>query len=101
MLAEFTAWLVGLIKAAFSALWSFVVDAAIALVELLVGAIVGLISAIPVPSFLAGGLQSVYGQLDPAIVYLLAASGIPAALAILGTGYAFRLARKVATLFQW
>ena len=101
MLSEFTAWLLDLVKAAFTALWSFVVDAFIGLVELLVGAIVGLISLIPVPAFLSGGLQSLFGQLDPGIVYLLSASGLPAALAILGTGYAFRLVRKVVTLFQW
>jgi len=101
MLAEFTAWLVGLVKAFFSALWSFVVDAFIALVELLVMAVVGLISLVPVPQFLSDGLQSVYGQLDPGVLYLLSATGLPIALGIIGTGYAFRLVRKVVTLFQW
>jgi hypothetical protein len=101
MLAEFTQWLIGLIKSAFTALWSFVVDAVIALVDLFVGAVVGLLAMIPVPEFLALGLQAVYGQLDGGILWVLTASGVPAALGILGTGYAFRLARKVATLFQW
>lgn len=101
MLAEFTSWLVGLVKAAFTALWSFVVDAAIGLVDLFVSAVVGLVSLIPVPAFLSGGLQSVYGSLDPGLLYLLSASGLPAGLAIIGTGYSFRLARKAATLFQW
>lgn len=101
MLAEFTAWLFGLVKAAFAALWSFVVDAFIGLVELLVMAVVGLISLIPVPQFLADGLQSIYGQLDGAILYFLSATGLPLALGIIGTGYAFRLVRKVVTLFQW
>lgn len=101
MLAEFTAWLLGLVQSFFSALWSFVVDAFIALVELIVSAVVGLLSLIPVPAFLAGGLQSLFGALDPGILYLASASGIPAALAILGAGYAFRLGRKVVTLFQW
>lgn len=101
MLAEFTAWLLGLVKAAFIALWQFVVDVFIGLVELIVMAVVGLLSLIPVPEFLSQGLQSVYGQLDPGILYLLGASGLPMALGIIGTGYAFRLVRKVVTLFQW
>lgn len=101
MLAEFTAWLLDLVKGVFAALWSFVVDAFIGLVDLLVTAVVALLALIPVPEFLSQGLQGVYGQLDPAILYLLAASGLPAGLAIIGTGYLFRLGRKVATLFQW
>lgn len=101
MLAELTAWLLGLVKGFLGALWSFVVDAFIALVELVVNAIVGLLSLIPVPDFMQQSLQSLYGQLDPGIAYLVSAAGLPAALGILGTGYAFRLARKVATLFQW
>jgi hypothetical protein len=101
MLQEFTAWLLGLVKEAFKALWDFIADAVINLLDLFVGALVSLVSAIPVPGFMADGLQAVYGSLDPSIGYLLAATGLPAGLAIIGTGYAFRLARKVATLFQW
>lgn len=101
MLAQFTQWLVGLVKSFFSGLWAFVIDAFIGLVELFVGAIVGLLSLIPVPQFLSDGLQRVYSDLDPGIIYLLSASGLPAALAILGLAYVFRLGRKVATLFQW
>lgn len=101
MLGQFTEWLFNLVKAALGALWSFVVDAAINLVDLFVGALVGLLSLIPVPAFMSAGLQSLFGQLDPGILYLVTAMGLPAALAIIGTGYLFRLGRKVATLFQW
>lgn len=101
MLTEFTEWLLGLVRAAFAAAWSFVVDLAVAIVELVVNAIVGLVSLIPVPEFMSSGLRALFGQLDPGILYLLAASGVPAALGIIGAGYMFRLARKFATLFQW
>lgn len=101
MLAEFTAWLLSLVKEFIGALWDFLTDLFVSLIDLLVSALVALVSAIPVPEFLSQGLQGVYGQLDPAISYLLAASGIPAALAIVGAGYTFRLLRKFATLFQW
>lgn len=101
MLSQFTAWLGQLAKDVLAALWQMLVDIVTFIIDVIAGAFVALLSQIPVPEFLQQGLQSVYGQLDPGIVYLLAASGLPAALGILGTGYAFRIARKVATLFQW
>jgi hypothetical protein len=101
MLAEFTSWLVGLVTKFFSALWSFVVDAFVNAVEMVANAVVGLLSLIPVPEFMHQGLQTLYAQLDPGIAYLVSAAGLPTALGIIGTGYAFRLVRKVATLFQW
>lgn len=101
MLAQFTNWLLGLVKSFFSALWTFVVDAFIGLADLVVSAFVSLIALIPVPSFMSMGLQSFYGQLDPGILYLLSASGLPGALAVIGLGYSFRLVRKIVTLFQW
>lgn len=101
MLSQFTEWLVSLVKASLAALWTFLTDLFIALVEMIVGGLVALLSLIPVPGFMSGGLQSVYGMLDPAILYLLAASGVPAALTIIGAAYLFRIGRKVATLFQW
>lgn len=101
MLAEFTQWLLGVVKEFFTALWSFFLDALVNIVDLIGAAVVGLLSMIPVPAFLAGGLQSLYGLLDPGIAYIASASGLPQALGIIGTGYLFRLGRKVATLFQW
>lgn len=101
MLAQFTAWLIDVIKAFFTAIWTFVVDAVVNIVDLLLGALVSLLALIPVPSFLSGGLQSLYGLLDPGIAYVVSAAGLPQALSIIGAGYVFRLGRKVATLFQW
>lgn len=102
MLTEFTAWLFGLVKQAFTAAWQFVQDAFIAFFGLVVDAFVAVVSAIPVPSFMqSGGLASVFGQLDPGIIYVVSACGFPAALGIIGAGYAFRLTRKFVTLFQW
>ncbi|MCE4555008.1 DUF2523 family protein [Pelomonas cellulosilytica] len=101
MLEQLTNWLFNLVKGFFLALWNFVTDAFIGLVDMCVGAMVSLAALIPVPSFMSGGLQSLFGQLDPAIVYLVTASGIPAGLAIIGTAYVFRIGRKVVTLFQW
>jgi hypothetical protein len=101
MLAEFTAWLVVLVTKVFTALWKFVVDAFVNIVELIANAVVGLLSLIPVPEFMHIGLQTIYAQLDPGVAYLLTASGLPLGLSFIGAGYGFRLVRKVVTLFQW
>ncbi|PTT89365.1 hypothetical protein DBR42_07945 [Pelomonas sp. HMWF004] len=101
MLEQFTEWLARLVKAVINALWQFLVDLAISLVDAILSVLVGLIALIPVPSWLSQGLQGFYSALDPGIAYILGVTGMPVALAMIGTGYAFRLGRKVATLFQW
>lgn len=101
MLTEFTEWLYNLVKTIFTSLWTFLQDAFIAIFKAIVEAFVSLISAIPVPDFLQGGLTSIWGGLDPGVSYALTQAGLPAALALVGAGYAFRMVRKFVTLFQW
>lgn len=101
MLKEFSDWFLQLCKELFTAAWDFVSDAFIAFFGMVVDAFVAVVAAMPVPSWLSAGLASVYTGLDPGILYVLTAVGLPAALAIIGGGYAFRLARKFLTLFQW
>jgi len=101
MLAEFTTWLLGLITKAVNAVFDVVVDALIKVLDLLLGAVVALLSAIPVPASLSAGMQSLWSTLDPGILWVLNSMGLPACLAMLGTAYGFRLIRKVVTLFQW
>lgn len=79
----------------------FVLDIGIFILELLLAGIQFAISAIPVPAFLQNGIAPLFSAVDPAILYFLDASGIPAALALLGAGLSFRLLRKFITLFQW
>lgn len=101
MLAEFTTWLLELVTKLITAMWAFVQDAFIAFFGLVVKAFVALIAAIPVPGFMQGGLASAWGGLDAGIMYGLSQAGLPAALAIIGAGFAFRMLRKFVTLFQW
>ena len=100
-MADFAAWLLGIIAGFFASLWDFVSDAFLYIFDLVVSGFVALIVAIPVPSFVSGGFASVWAALDSAILYYASIFGIPAALGILGAGYAFRFVRKAATLFQW
>lgn len=101
MLADFTNWVLDLIDAVLVALWDFLADVFTELLDLLLTAILAVVAAIPVPAFLSSGLSSLFNALDPAVIYFLTMFGLPQALAMFGTAFVFRLARKVITLFQW
>ena len=101
MLKEFTEWLLGLVSKIFTALWDFVSDAAIAVFDGIVSGFVAVVSAIPVPDWISGGLASVWGGLDSSVMFFASQAGVPQALMIVGTGYTFRFLRKALTLFQW
>lgn len=101
MLTDLTEWLLKLVKEVFTSLWTFLQDAFIAMFGLVVKAFVALITAIPVPSFLQGGLGQLWGGLDSGVLYAMTQAGVPEALALIGAGYAFRMLRKFVTLFQW
>lgn len=101
MLKEFTEWLLGLITRVFVSLWDFVEDAAIAVFDGIVSGFVALVTAIPVPDWMQGGLSAVWGGMDSAVLFYASMAGIPQALMIVGAGYGFRFTRKVVTLFQW
>lgn len=101
MLEQFTTWLVDLVRKVFDALWTWITDAAIAVAEGVLTALAALLALIPMPAFLAAGMQAFFNGLGGDILYFLNACGLPSALAIIGSGYAFRLVRKVVTLFQW
>ena len=60
-----------------------------------------LLSAIPVPEFLDGGLQALFSALPNSLLYFVQFFGIPQCLALIGAGVLFRLTRKALTLGQW
>lgn len=101
MLADFTKWLADLVRDIFKALWDFVTDILIEVFDLLMTAVVTLVGLVPIPESLSGGMAQLWANLDPALLYLSHQIGIPAALGILGAGWAFRLTRKLVTLGQW
>lgn len=101
MLSDFTAWLVLLITQLWTDLWDFVKDAAIHIFDLFTQAVIAAVGAISVPTFMTTGFAGLFGGLDPGIRWLLSQTGFVAGLALLGAGLAFRLIRKVVTLFQW
>jgi len=101
MLQQITQWFKDLAIAAFTALWDLVTDAAISIADLALGALANLIAAVPLPDFLTGGLQALFGNVGTDIAYMLNQAGFGPAVALYGAGWAFRLVRKFVTLFQW
>jgi hypothetical protein len=101
MLKDFTDWLLKLIAKLFVAVWDFTTDIFVSILGAVLDAFTALIAMIPMPAWLTGGLGQTFGSMDSGVVYVVTQCGIPAALAILGAGYAFRILRKIFTLFQW
>lgn len=101
MLDAITRWFLELFRKVFTALWDFVSDILISVLDALLSAIVALLGAIPVPAQLSQGLGSLWSALDPAIIHFLVMFGLPQALALVGAAFVFRLGRKIVTLFQW
>lgn len=102
-LAKITAWLIGLVTAVFTQLVTWAHDAVLWVFDGVLLALAALIAAVPVPSWLATGID-VTGMLSvmpPYTLYVISALNIPACIAIISSGVIFRLLRKVVTLGQW
>ncbi len=102
-IADFTAWLLGLVKAVFLALVTWVHDAALWAFDGILAGIAALITAIPAPAFLSNGANvgSMLSVMPSFTIYVIQQLNIGACLAVLSAGITFRLLRKAATAFQW
>ena len=101
-MSEFAAWLVGLVGKIFSAAWNFVTDVIIGIVSLFLSAVLAIINALPLPSFMqAGGMQALFNNIPGEVWYFASAFKLGECMAMFGAAVAFRIARKAATLFQW
>lgn len=101
-MSEFAKWLLGLVKALLEPLWNWVTDLFIAIAEMVLTGLAGLIKAIPAPAFLSSnGLSSAFAQIPPEVWYFATHFKFGACLAVLAAAVAFRLTRKLVTLGQW
>jgi hypothetical protein len=95
---EFINWTESL----FADLVEFLTDLPKKAFEGILDALASLIEAIPVPEFIqTNGLQTAVSALPESVQYCLFQSGMAPALAVLSLGFAFRMTRKLLTLFQW
>jgi hypothetical protein len=79
----------------------FVKDIFLVIFELFLDGFAYIIEQLVPPDFVTGGLQDVINGFSPTLLYLIGETGFGEALSILGAGFAFRILRKFATLFQW
>ena len=101
-LSQLTSWFANTLHTLFTAIAQLLKD----LVTYVIAAVLGLfemaIDSITPPAFLTQySMQNLLGQTGPVVMFFMAQFQIPAGLGILASGWAFRLARKFLTLFQW
>ncbi len=101
-ISAFAAWLLSLVVKGFQAVWDLFTDLAIGVADLFFTALAALVNAIPAPDFLTShSLQSAFSQMTGDILFFLGVFNIGPGIAMLGSAFAFRMLRKVVTLFQW
>jgi hypothetical protein len=101
-LSRITGWFAYAFQVFFAAIAQFFKDLVTYVLAAVLGLVAMAIAAIPVPDWIANNsMGNLLGQAGPVAGFFMAKLQIPAALALIGAGYAFRLLRKFLTLFQW
>ena len=101
-LSRITGWLAYALNVLFSAIVQVLKDLVTFVLAVVLGVVLLAIQAIPVPDWISGhSLGTSLGQLGPIVGFFMSTLQVPAALALIGSGYAFRLLQKFVTLFQW
>ncbi|ELB2789535.1 hypothetical protein QMX34_000027 [Aeromonas hydrophila] len=97
MIESVVLWFVHL----FQAIFQWFEDILLTTLEKVLEGIRYVIASIPVPDFLQYSLQDLFNYIPADVVFFLNQSGLSQAFLFISMGVAFRLVRKVATLFQW
>ncbi|WP_168709642.1 hypothetical protein [Rhodanobacter lindaniclasticus] len=101
-LSRLTGWVSYALNSLFAAFAAFLKDLVTYILAAVLGIVALAISSIPVPDWIANNsMGSLLGQTGSIVGFFMVQLKIPAALSLIGAGYAFRLVRKFATLFQW
>ena len=100
-MTKFAEWLLSLVKQLLKDVVDLLVDVFIKILDFVLTALLTIIQAIPVPQFMTDGLQGILSSLPSEVWFFLSHMHIAQCFAVLTAAVTFRLARKVATLFQW
>jgi hypothetical protein len=95
------AWLRDLVVSFVTTLYDLFKDAVVWVIDQVGGGLVSLLGSVSLPSFVSGGLSSVFGAMPASILWIAGELQIGACLAVVGAAYAVRLVRVFVTLFQW
>ncbi|WP_421199154.1 hypothetical protein [Aeromonas enteropelogenes] len=85
----------------FQSIFQWFEDTLLTLFEKILAALRFVIEQIPMPDILKYSLQDLISHVPPELMYFLNQSGISEAFMFISMGVAFRMMRKIATLFQW
>jgi len=101
-LKKISDFFIDLAKEALLAIFHLIKDLAFWILEGILNAIATLLELLPVPDFLTGtDLGQILSPLPSFALYLIGHIHLDQALAVIGTGVAFNLLRKLFTLGQW
>jgi len=101
-LSDFKQWLLDRIHELWDGISGFYHDMGLKIVKAGLSVISELIKAIPVPSWMSDySLGHLFSYLSPTLGYFVDRLGLGVGIGLLGLGYTFRVARKVATALQW
>jgi hypothetical protein len=101
-LSKLTGWVANVVHTVFTAAVQVLKDLVTYVLGVVLGLVATAISAIGVPSWLSQySMGSILASTGSTLSFFLVQLQIPAGLALIGAGYAFRLTRKFLTLFQW
>lgn len=101
-LSSITEWIKTLVTNLWNSLIEFLGDFWIDIAEAILNALAGTVESIPSPGFLDSvSLGSLVSAFPPDVLYFVGFLQLPSAFGLISSGVAFRMARKVATLFQW
>ena len=101
-LSGFTDWIVELVRGIWSDSIEFVQDFFISIVDQLLTLIADSIAVLPVPDFVQNySIGMILGYFPNEVLYVVMYLRLPECMAIISAGFAFRMIRKVVTLFQW
>lgn len=101
-LTAITQWFLDLVKNLWNSFVEFLNDFWIGIADVVLTAVAGTITSIPSPTFLDSySMGSLFNQIPTEVLYFLSFIPLSEGFSIISVALAFRIARKLLTLFQW
>lgn len=95
-------WFSNFIQVIWQDILNFLNDFWISICQTVLFAIAGTIESIPVPHFLDSySVGSIMSMLPGELLYFVGLLRLDEGMSLISAGFAFRMGRKVVTLFQW
>lgn len=101
-LTNFKDWFIQVIKDVWTAVSGFYHDMSLAFLRKVLEVVAEMVKQIQVPAWMADySVGHLFSYLSPSLGYFVDRLGFSVGISLIGAGYAFRVARKLATALQW